>query len=234
MTRKLVFWTAFNSYRSERCLRGKPAGAPHPVTTREWTARRAELWRTFTLNSLLFQSHTDWLYVVLLDPELRPLTESILPKHPDRAGNRVIYCYQDEPALRYLREFDEIVFALVDADDMYAREAGRLMMECPAEWMYFKHGYAFNASARRLWAYDTIGSGPFFAHRMDPKALLRFDRVKRHPTHKAVIDLKPQELAAGQFCVVLHDINTSSNPEMRYVLRDKPQPLGILKRDFGR
>jgi hypothetical protein len=205
------------------------------VQTREWTERRADLWRRFTLNSLFYQSHTDFLYVVLLDPALRHLTESILPKHPDRVGNRVIYCYHDEPVLRKLREFDEIVFALIDNDDMYARDAGALMMECPAEWMYFKHGYAFDARARRLWGYDTIGSGPFFAHRMDPRRLLLFDRSKRHPTHKAVIDIPGLvELPPGQFCVTLHDANTSSSPQMRYVLRDRPQDLGILKREFGR
>ncbi len=231
MTRKLVFWTAFNSYQSERCLRFKPPGTIHPVQTKEWTERRAELWRKFTLNSLFFQSHQDFLYVVLLDPTLKHLTDPVLPKHPDP---RVIYCYHDEPVLRILKEFDEIVFALIDNDDMYAREAGAMMMACPAEWMYFKHGYAFNIAARQLWAYDTIGSGPFFAHRMDPKTIPHFDRVKRHPTHKAVIGFHPQELPAGQFCVTLHDANTSSNPDMRYVLRNRPQPLGILKREFGR
>lgn len=29
-----------------------------------------------------------------------------------------------------------------------------LMMECPAEWMYFRHGYAFGLAVGRLWAYE--------------------------------------------------------------------------------
>ena len=33
MTSKLVFWTAWNSYQSEKCLAGKPAGTVHPVKT---------------------------------------------------------------------------------------------------------------------------------------------------------------------------------------------------------
>ena len=236
MRRKLVFWTAWNSYQSEKCLAGKPSGTVHPVRTLEWTEKRADLWRRLTLNSLFNQSHDDFLYVVLLDPELRHLTEKVLPKHPDRTGRgRVLYCYHDEPILRILRQFDEIVFALIDNDDMYARDAGALMMESPAEWMYFKHGYAFELLSGRLWAYDTIGSGPFFAHRMDPKAIRCFDRAKRHPTHKAVIDIPSLvELPAGRFCVSLHGANTSSRPEMRYVLRDKPRDPGILKREFGR
>ena len=141
MNRKLVFWTAFNSYQSEKWLRDKPAGTIHPVQT----------------------------------------------------------------------------------------------MECPAEWTYFKHGYAYDVPTRRLWGYDTIGSGPFFAHRMDPRQIRWFDRSKRHPTHKAVIEIPGLvELPTGQFCVTLHDANTSSKPEMRYVLRNKPMDPGILKRDFGR
>jgi len=56
-----------------------------------------------------------------------------------------------------------------------------------------------------------------------------------HPTHKAVIDIPGLvELPAGRFCVTLHDANTSSGPEMRYVLRNKPMDRGILKREFGR
>ena len=236
MTSKLVFWTAFNSYQSEKWLRDKPKGTIHPVQTLEWTARRADIWRRFTLNSLLNQSHEDWIYIVLLDPDLKHLTEQALPKHPDHTGrDRVWYCYNDAPILRRLKEFDEIVFALIDNDDMYARDAGKLMMECPAEWTYFRHGYAYDVQTRRLWAYDTIGSGPFFAHRMDPKAIKWFDRSKRHPTHKAVIDIPGLvELPAGRFCVTLHDANTSSKPEMRYVLRNKPMDRGILKREFGR
>lgn len=235
MTRKLVFWTAFNSYQSVRCLRDKPAGTIHPVQTLKWTVRRAELWRKFTLNSLLNQSHEDFLYVVLLDPALRNLTDAALPSQPDKRGGRVIYAYKDEPVLQRLWEFDEIVFALIDNDDMYAKDAGALMMNCPAEWMYFKRGYAFDLTSRRLWGYDTIGSGPFFAHRVDPKKILLFDRAKRHPTHKAVVDIPGLvELPAGQFCVLLHEMNTSSNPQMRYVLRNRPKDLGILKRDFGK
>jgi len=33
MNRKLVFWTAFNSYQSEKWLRDKPKGTIHPVKT---------------------------------------------------------------------------------------------------------------------------------------------------------------------------------------------------------
>ncbi len=228
MKTKLVFWTAFNTYRSEKCLRGKPAGTPHPVTTPGWTARRLELWKKFTLNSILAQTTPDWLYVVLLDPELRHLTDHLLP-HGDP---RVIYCYDDGPMLEQLREYDEIVLALIDNDDMYARAAGSLMMACPAEWMYFKQGYALDMRRGRLHRYDTIGTGPFFAHRLDPKAMTSFDRDKRHPTHKAVINFKPQELRAGQFCVVLHDRNTSSTVHMRYVLGLVKNPEGPM-REFG-
>jgi hypothetical protein len=230
MTRQLVFWTAFNSYRSEKCLRNLPAGSPHPVTTRAWTRTRAKLWGRFTLPSILVQTRRDWLYVVLLDPELRALTDEMLPKPCDP---RVIYCYEDGPALAKLLEYDEIVFALIDNDDMYARGAGALMMDCPAEWMYFKRGFALDAASRLAWRYDTIGSGPFFAHRLDPRGLASFDRDKRHPTHKAVIEQRPRELQPGNFCVLLHNTNTSSHPGMRYVLRDEPVSLAAIRRDFG-
>jgi hypothetical protein len=230
MTRKLVFWTALNSYRSEKCLRGLSPGSAHPVTTSAWTARRVGLWRKFTLNSILAQAADDWLYVVLLDPELKRLTEPLLP----RRDSRVLYCYEDNPTLENLRAYDEIVLALIDGDDMYSRSAGRLMMRSTAEWMFFKLGYAYEVRTGKLWEYDTIGTGPFFARRVDPKKLVRFDRDKRHPTHKTVAEQKPECLPAGHFCVLLHDINTSSHPGMRYVLRDKPADPGILRKEFGR
>lgn len=226
---KLVFWTALNSYRSEKWLRGKPEGTPHPVTTKAWTKKRLAIWQKFTLASILGQAVSGWLYVVLLDPELRHLTEPLLP----RADARVIYAYDDGPALERLKGFDEVVLALIDGDDMYSHAAGQMMLACPAPWMYFRRGYAYEVLARKVWRYDTIGTGPFFAHRLDPKTMTCFDRDKRHPTHKAVAGLHPVELPEGQFCVLLHDANTSSNPTMRYVLRERPVRSSILK-EFGR
>ena len=228
MKRKLVFWTAFNSYQSSKLLRGKPEGTPHPVTTLAWTKRRIELFKRYNLPSILNQAHDDFLYIVLLDPNLRWLTEPLLPP----VDGRIVYCYEDEAVVAAIGEYDEIVLALIDSDDMYSRRAGELMMACPAEWMYFKRGYAYEENRGRLWAYDTIHIGPFFARRMDPRIIDRFDRDKRHPTHKAVIGMKPARLADRNFCVLLHEMNTSSHLAMRYVLKHQVEK-GILFEEFG-
>ena len=195
MKRKLVFWTAFNSYQSSKLMRDLPPGSIHPVKTEAWTKRRADLFKKYTLKSILNQTYEDFLFIVLLDPELKHLAKPRLP----REDERVIYCYRDKATLKRLQEYDEIVFALIDNDDMYSRRAGEIMMQGEAEWMYFKHGYALEADNNRLWSYDTIGSGPFFAHRMNPKSLARFDRDKRHPTHKAVINRSPEQLPDNNF-----------------------------------
>jgi len=228
MKRKLVFWTAFNSYRSSKLLRNKPASAAHPVTTQEWTNRRAELFVKYTLPSILNQTYEDFFYVVLLDPNLRHLTELLFPEVDDR----VIYCYEDAQALDLIRDYDEVVMALIDSDDMYSRWAGELMMACPAEWMYFRRGYAYEERRGRLWHYDTIGVGPFFARRVHPADIAVFDRDKRHPTHKDVIRMRPHRLADGNFCVVLHGANTSSTPTMRYVLK-RPAERTVLFERFA-
>ena len=131
-----------------------------------------------------------------------------------------------------LKEYDEIVLALIDNDDMYSDKAGELMMKCQSEWMYFKNGYAYEDLKNQLWAYVTIGSGPFFAHRIDPKMMIKFDRDKRHPTHVAVIHKGPEKLEDGNFCVLLHGVNTSSRPTMRGVLNKKIDAK-ILKEKFG-
>jgi len=227
---QLVFWTAFNTFQSEKLLRGKPQGTPHPVTTREWTIGRSALWMRYTLQSILRQSVRNWLYVVLLDPTLRHMTDTALPQHIDP---RVIYCYEDSPILMRLRQYDEILMALIDGDDLYGRHAGAAMLACPAKWTYFRHGYCLDQRTREVWHYDTIGTGPFFGQRLDPKELLAFDRDKRHPNHKAVAELNPTELGRGHFCVMLHDINTSSHPAMRYVKRDRPVPPEKLTSAFG-
>lgn len=227
---KLVFWTALNSYRSDKWLRGKPAGTPHPVTTPEWTNERIRLWRRYTLPGIQAQTVQDWLYVVLLDPDLRYLTGPLLPNFVDP---RIIYCYEDGPVLEQLRQHGEIVLALIDGDDMYSRTAGEVMLNCPSEWMYFRRGFALEAPTGRAWRYDTIGTGPFFARRIDPRNMTCFDREKRNPTHKAVIEQKPTELPAGHFCVVLHEFNTSSRPDMRYVLQHQPIDPRTIKHTFG-
>jgi hypothetical protein len=229
MSRKLVFWTAFNSFRSERTMRQVQPGDPHPVTTMAWTEKRLDYFQRFNLPSIMNQSHDDFLYMILMDPELREMTEPIMPKVDDR----IIYVYDDAAGLEVLRQFDEIVYALIDSDDMYAARAGEIMMNpSNSEWAYFKHGYAYNYLTGRLFHYDTIWTGPFFAHRLDPKTMTYFDREKRHPGHKSVAKYDPQELAAGQFCVLLHDRNTSSNPGMRHVSKIRADN-NILKAEFG-
>ncbi len=229
MKTKLVFWTAFNSYQSSKLLQGYPEGTVHPARTEAWTRRRVELFRKFNLPSILAQTHKDFVYVVLLDPELRHLTEPVLPEVGD---SRVWYCYDDKPDLKALQEYDELVLALIDSDDMYAPTAGEIMMACPDRWMYFKRGYALEERRGRFWHYNTIGTGPFFARRIDPKTMTCFDRDKRHPTHKAVIELKPTVLPSGQFCVLIHDQNTSSRPDMRYVIKKAVDPA-IIREKFG-
>jgi hypothetical protein len=201
----------------------------HPTKTAAWTKRRVELFLAYNLPSILRQTYSDFLYVVLLDPALRHLTGPMLPKTNDP---RVIYCYDDGPTLKRLRGHGEIVLALIDSDDMYARTAGALMMACPTEWMYFKRGYALEARNGNLHAYDTRGSGPFFAHRIDPRSMSCFDRNKLHPPHQTVINYRPAMLADGQFCVVLHDRNTSSNPRMHFVL-GLVKSGNILTQEFG-
>lgn len=230
MKRKLVFWTAFNSYQSSKLMRNLPAGSIHPVKTEAWTRKRADLFNKYTLKSILNQTHEDFFYIVLLDPELKHLTEPLLPQDDER----VIYCYEDGPTLEKIQEYDEIVEVLIDADDMYSPDAGAVIMDCLDQWMYFKHGYAYDAVLNRLYGYDTIGTGPFWAQRIDPKNIRGFDREKRHPAHPNVIHQNPTELAAGHFCVALHDINTSSRIGMRYV-QDLPPGAneGTIRQEFG-
>ena len=230
MNRKLVFWTALNSYQSPKLLRHKPPGTTHPAQTAEWTERRVDLFKRFTLPSILNQRYEDFLYIVLLNPDLKHLTKPLLPSHPDE---RVIYCYKDRPVLDRLREYDSITLALIDGDDMYSRDAGTLLISCLAEWMYFRLGYAYDVFGDELWIYDTIGTGPFFARRIDPKKMTSFDREKRHPTHVDVINRCPAELPEGNFCVVLHDRNTSSHPQMRHIRKSRPVDKNILSKEFG-
>jgi len=230
MKRKLVFWAALNSYQSSKWMRGRSPFSPHPVTTEAWTDKRIDLFKQYTLPSILNQSYENFLFVVLLDPELKYLTESRLPE----TDKRVIYCYQDAPILEMLRKYDEVIMALIDCDDMYSEDAGKLMMECPSEWMYFKIGYAYEPAKDRLFDYDTIGTGPFWARRRNPKEIKRFEREKRYPGHKSVINYDPQELGASHFCVVLHDLNTSSNVNMRNIKTLRPNgDWSTLKKEFG-
>jgi hypothetical protein len=230
MNRKLVFWTAFNSYQSSKLLRGKPEGTPHPCTTDTWINSRIALFKWFNLPSILQQKYDDFLYIVLMDPKSKEKVDGLMPKE----DSRVLYVYEDSEVLDKLKSYDEIVYALIDSDDMYSIDAGEIMMaEKNKEWMYFKYGYAYDILNKKLYGYDTIGSGPFFAHRFNPKNMKHFDREKRHPTHPAVINFKPQQLPDNNFCVSIHDINTSSRIGMRYILRKEEKNVNILKERFG-
>jgi hypothetical protein len=210
-------------------MRQVPADGPHPVTTLAWTEKRIEYFRKFNLPSILKQTHDDFLYMVIMDPSLRAMTEPIMP----RVDPRIVYVYDDPEGLEILKRFDEVVYALIDSDDMYSIYAGAIMMQPGnAEWMTFRYGYAFDYFRGRLFHYDTIHNGPFFAHRLDPKTMKAFDREKRHPGHKSVAAYHPQELAPGNFCVLLHDRNTSSSPQMKHVSKIRADNK-ILNEEFG-
>jgi hypothetical protein len=229
MTRKLVFWTAFNSYQSERTMRQCQPNDPHPVTTLAWTERRIEFFRKFNMPSIMGQVHDDFLYMVIMDPSLRAMTERLMPKVDDR----IVYVYDDAEGLAILQRYDEIVYTLIDSDDMYSRHAGEILMwPGNKEWMTFRYGYAFDYLRGRLFHYDTIFNGPFFAHRLDPKTMKFFDREKRHPGHKSVAAYHPQEMPAGHFCVLLHDRNTSSHPGMKHVSKIRADNK-ILNEEFS-
>lgn len=231
MKKKLVFWTAFNSYQSSKWMRGRPPLSPHPVTTLEWTQRRAELFHQLTLPSILNQKHADFLFIILMDPKIREKTELFFHEKHDE---RVIYCYEDIPIIEKLREYDEVVMACIDGDDMYSKDAGQIMMDCPAEWMYFCRGYALELGCGQLWSYNTLGTGPFWARRVNPAKMKAFDREKRQPAHPNVIQFAPQELPDNHFCVTIHNLNTSSAAGMKYIISQRPdRDNSILKTEFG-
>ena len=227
MKRKLIFYTLFNTFKSNKLLRG--AGKIHPVETEAWTRARIQIWQKFTLASILNQSRDDLLYVLLLEPSLRTLTDPLLPKLPD---SRIIYSYDDSPVIEDLKTYDELVMALIDSDDMYSRSAGELMMASQAKWMYFKIGWAYEFRSNKLWGYDTKGTGPFYAQRLAGKDLTGFNRSKRRPYHQDVLSLHPQKLPDYNFCVGLHGTNTSSSPRISYVVK-RPFDTSILKKTFG-
>jgi hypothetical protein len=214
MKRILVFHTAFNTFTSNKLTRKLKPGNPHPITTVEWTKNRLDIWQRFTLKSILNQDHRDFIYVLLLDPELRTITDPLLPKLDD---DRIIFSYEDEPLIRSLREYDELVLAFLDSDDMYARDAGTLMMSCSREWMYFKVGYALDVKGKQLCLYDTKGSGPFYAQRLPGKKLIEFNRKKNRPYHEHIVDFKPARLPDFKFCVVIHGENTSSSMKISFI-----------------
>ena len=230
MTRKLVFWTAFNSYRSTKVMRFLPPGSPHPVTTLEWTENRIKYFGMFNLRSILKQTYDDFVYIVLMDPELRSMTEPLMPKIDDR----IIYCYEDAPGLAIIKQFDEIALTLIDSDDMYSNSAGEIIMNPDnKEWMTFRHGYAYDYYKAQLYLYDTICTGPFYSRRLNPKSFNLFQREKRHPGHKSVALYHPQELPAGNFCVTLHGNNTSSHLNMRNVLKGSRPDRELFNMNFN-
>jgi len=228
MKRKLVFYTAFNTFLSNKLTRRPKSGRPHPATTTEWTKKRLDIWRRFTLKSILNQDYKDFIYVLLLNPKLRLITDPLLPKLED---DRIIYSYEDEPLIRGLQEYDELVMALLDSDDMYSHDAGTLMMNCPGPWMYFKGGYALDMKRWRLYPYNTRGSGPFYAQLLPGNKLTHFNRTKHKPCHEDILKFKSVRLSNGKFCVGIHGRNTSSTMRMPHIGK-KNLNLKILK-EFG-
>lgn len=230
----LVFWTAFNTWRSKDLCRDVKSPL-HPVCTKEWNKKRLDFWKDHTLASILNQNVDRWVYIVRLDPSLREMCEPMLPRIDDR---RVIYSYEGSHEREMLIEnlnswYDSIVTVRIDSDDMYARGAGREILNCPdAEWMFFKIGFGYNHKSKTLYNYDTRTSGPFFAHRY--VGCQRLEQIKEIQ-HQRVIKKRPAVLPSGQFLVNITGGNTTTTGISKHfcgVIWKKSIERQILKK-FG-
>lgn len=234
MKRKLVFWSVFNTWRrpsreKDRRVNISPDGV-HETETPQWTIPRMKYFEEFCLKSILNQRYDDFLFFLLLDPKLRHLTDPLLPK----TDERIVYLYDDNIGLDMVKRYDEIVYTMIDSDDMYASEAGEILMHPNRkEWMSFRFGYAYDYFNKNLVGYDSM-SGPFFAHRFNPKEMTFFDRHKQHPRHPEVHKLyRPQQLPKNNFCVLIHDWNIKTHNQSGHILKNEtPLDINILK-NFG-
>ena len=186
----LVFWSWFNGRRWK--------GHADP----QWLQKRAELWKYTALESIQRQTVHDWTYVLFCAQGTEEMVRPLLG-HPEA---RVRVVFGDVQAKNALPEADSHLAMRVDSDDRLHPRVGQLLLENSGKgrpWLQFNDGFA--AAGRKIYHWNSHSS-PFYARVFHG---LKEDGIWIKPDHTTLVG-KAKILPAGNFCVTLHDHNSST------------------------
>ncbi|MBE0340012.1 hypothetical protein E4V51_01020 [Paenibacillus sp. 28ISP30-2] len=205
MNRKIVIEINFNNY-----------GMNPNRLTREWISERLDVFRTFTLRSLLSQTNADFLSVVKLAGGCSDIVEDELAKReplpdPIRFGTSI---ESKRRINAYIEATDELLIARIDSDDLYHQSCVQQLHDYEFQpdtvALVNQMGYLWDAVEGQM-APVFHRSPSFYVFRYQAKDFLDDYRIviPGKGTHGYVTELPHEVIPHRNYVNVIHAANTS-------------------------
>lgn len=205
-----------------------------------WIEKRINIFREFTLKSLINQSQQDFLALLQYEEKTEESIWQALSKFPPlpdniefvRAGK-----YEDR-ILKYVGDSPEFYIARIDSDDMYHQSFMKLLHEYQPGSEHVavlipQDGYIYDSINHRL-AHWSHYSPPFYTLIYQTSDFLRRIRYKLIGGHSKMIRFNHEILPPGYFMVVVHRENsvTSFNRSQRGKIITEERKIEQILNDF--
>jgi hypothetical protein len=231
MDRKVIYTTGFKVQR----LSDKKG----PDKAKLWVDYRYEVWKRYTLNSILNQNNPNWEYWFIVDD----LSHELLGDRVDeikQAGVNVVFRYHEIEQAKKVEPADYYMVLRLDSDDMYRQDVTDEMLTCPItdghglfRYVQYLFGYVYkpNTGQVKEW-WRRHMSPPFFARiypnqewfgMVDADNFTLFDGG-----HEQVRLYKRTFLGRGRFCVGIHYMNMVTHIGKRTEIFDGDEKKRIM------
>jgi hypothetical protein len=181
--------------------------------TREWTQYRFCIWQKYCRGSLLRQSHSEFEFWLICDPELKHLTD---PLGAHLGDNRFKLIYDVPGSAGHLSGYDSYLWVRIDSDDMYHRAALDAFLTASERvddgFIQITQGYVYGDRNGFLAEWNRR-SPPFFAEVRSAQIISSgsFSPGRDHTTVRAIAKAI---IERRLFVVVRHDKNTGDSKRL--------------------
>jgi len=230
--------------------------------TPEWLIGRIELFKKYTLPSLLNQTNRNFLHWISFREPGEESNEQVikLKEYLTNLNYNFVFTYNGQPyiddkiadnrteddrfrlsleKIKDIEDSDWIYFTVLDSDDMFSKDVvDEIQREKPAfkKALVYQKGYIYDDTTRKLADWDTE-SPPFYTiiypTEVFVDAIKKREYVDAFKSHEDIIRfLHYKVLSKNKYCVVVHKNNKSTYWEHKYKGQEYSQKEKILN-NFG-
>lgn len=212
----------------------------------DWVNYRYDYWCRYTKNSILNQTNSNWEYwFIVTNDSIEILGEERLSQILEDDRIKIVRRDDQLSAFKNVQgNYDYYMVLRLDSDDMYHKDVTNEMMSVAVSddeglyrYIQYTHGYVYKPRNKKLkeWWRDHM-TPPFFAM-IYPKSVWD-DKIENMDGelfdggHEQVKLHRRNLLAAGKFCVGVHDLNMVTTIGKRKEIVDEEEKIKILS-NFG-
>ncbi|EES71520.1 hypothetical protein POTG_03853 [Paenibacillus sp. oral taxon 786 str. D14] len=204
MSKRIVIESNFNTF----------GFSPHRLT-RPWLENRIQIFREFTLKSLLVQTNQDFMAIFKVVPETEKMINEILAKYPRLPKNIMFVTHQEgmERIKTYAGSCENLYLVRMESDDMYHKSYIQQLHDHrpkPGTLVLInQNGYAYDSIHGEMVPMFRK-SPPYYVFLYKTSEFTSGYRIKLpgRATHGNVIELPHEILTPRNFVEVIHRYNS--------------------------